>query len=492
MPPSARHPRTGRPVGPACLMGACFGCVCTIDGRPGSQACLEPRARRPGGRARPRVTGAETVDVVVVGAGPAGLAAADADERAGPERAADRRAARPGRPGLARRRGRRGAPSASSRGPTSATPPAAAIVDASAPGGTVSVAWLGSHADGRGLRETAVRALVIATGATERPVLFPGATLPGVMGVGAVQAALKQSGIVPVGPGVVLCGAGAAPAPGAGADPGRRGLGGRGARPRPAGRVARNRAAPARRARLGCAAPRARRLAPLAGRGARAGTAGSSGCTRWATSAWRKWLSESAGGSGGCAAGCSRSTTGSCRRPSSAGSWASITVGSRDRRPSRRSWTPTAARARASGSPATAPGSRARRSPRSRGGSPGSTSRGVLAGAGAEREMAVLRRRARRRGPARTYLDRFARPAAGPAPRGRRHDPVPLRGGEPGRGAPRSRGRRRGPEPGQGLHALRHGGVPGPAPAPTRSRESSRPRPGPPRRRWARCGFGRR
>ena len=37
-----RHPKTGRPVGPACLMGACFGCLCTIDGRPGSQACLVP------------------------------------------------------------------------------------------------------------------------------------------------------------------------------------------------------------------------------------------------------------------------------------------------------------------------------------------------------------------------------------------------------------------------------------------------------------------
>lgn len=36
------HPKTGRPLAPFCLMGVCFGCLCTIDGRPGSQACLEP------------------------------------------------------------------------------------------------------------------------------------------------------------------------------------------------------------------------------------------------------------------------------------------------------------------------------------------------------------------------------------------------------------------------------------------------------------------
>lgn len=36
------HPKSGAPLAPYCLMGTCFGCLCTIDGRPGSQACLEP------------------------------------------------------------------------------------------------------------------------------------------------------------------------------------------------------------------------------------------------------------------------------------------------------------------------------------------------------------------------------------------------------------------------------------------------------------------
>lgn len=35
------NPASGYPQAPACLMGVCFGCLCRIDGRPGTQACLE-------------------------------------------------------------------------------------------------------------------------------------------------------------------------------------------------------------------------------------------------------------------------------------------------------------------------------------------------------------------------------------------------------------------------------------------------------------------
>jgi NADPH-dependent 2,4-dienoyl-CoA reductase/sulfur reductase-like enzyme len=49
--------------------------------------------------------------------------------------------------------------------------------------------------------------ILIATGAMERPVPFPGWTLPGVMGVGAVDANFKSSGTIPQGP-VVLAGNG--------------------------------------------------------------------------------------------------------------------------------------------------------------------------------------------------------------------------------------------------------------------------------------------
>lgn len=40
----ARNAASGAPNGTYCLIGQCFGCLCTIDGRPQSQACLTPVA----------------------------------------------------------------------------------------------------------------------------------------------------------------------------------------------------------------------------------------------------------------------------------------------------------------------------------------------------------------------------------------------------------------------------------------------------------------
>ena len=51
------------------------------------------------------------------------------------------------------------------------------------------------------------KALILATGAMERPVPLPGWTLPGVMTVGAVQILLKSSAIRPTAP-IVLAGSG--------------------------------------------------------------------------------------------------------------------------------------------------------------------------------------------------------------------------------------------------------------------------------------------
>jgi len=55
-------------------------------------------------------------------------------------------------------------------------------------------------------REARGKRLLLATGALERPMPIPGWTLPGVMGAGAAQILLKQSGIVPER--AVLAGAG--------------------------------------------------------------------------------------------------------------------------------------------------------------------------------------------------------------------------------------------------------------------------------------------
>jgi NADPH-dependent 2,4-dienoyl-CoA reductase/sulfur reductase-like enzyme len=98
---SFRRTRHDNPRGLYCGMGACFDCVVTVDGRAGVRACLETvrdgqivRSDVPLGtpedplvslcelptRAEPQQV---DVDVLVVGAGPAGLGAAIAAARSG-------------------------------------------------------------------------------------------------------------------------------------------------------------------------------------------------------------------------------------------------------------------------------------------------------------------------------------------------------------------------------------------------------------------------
>jgi NADPH-dependent 2,4-dienoyl-CoA reductase/sulfur reductase-like enzyme len=76
------------------------------------------------------------------------------------------------------------------------------LVDASR---DLDLVWLDRRA-GR-IEEARAEALIVATGAMERPMAFPGWSLPGVLGAGALQVALKQGGAVPEGP-VVLAGQG--------------------------------------------------------------------------------------------------------------------------------------------------------------------------------------------------------------------------------------------------------------------------------------------
>ena len=157
-----------------------------------------------------------TVDVAVVGAGPAGLSAAAVtgaaglttlliDEQPAPGgqiwRAAEAAAADPARAALAASYAGAAATIAAAR--RHATLAAGAeVVDISS---DREILWFDKAA--RRLWQTRARVLLVATGAMERPVPFPGWTLPGVSGVGALQIALKQGGMVPDGP-VVLAGQG--------------------------------------------------------------------------------------------------------------------------------------------------------------------------------------------------------------------------------------------------------------------------------------------
>lgn len=160
----------------------------------------------------------KAVDVAVIGAGPAGIAAATQTARAGLSTLVLDEQAAPGgqiwraAEAVATDRDRAAALADSyggARDVLAALRASGAVLSQRADVIDVSsereILWL-DRGDGR-LRETRAHALVIATGALERPVPFPGWTLPGVMGAGALQGAMKQGGLVPAGR-LVLAGQG--------------------------------------------------------------------------------------------------------------------------------------------------------------------------------------------------------------------------------------------------------------------------------------------
>lgn len=146
-----------------------------------------------------------TLDVVVVGAGPAGLAAADAAAEAGRSVLLLDQGIRGGGQ-LWRHRPGDHLPSqartllAAVRPPRVAVAQRATVVDAPTPNELV-VDFSGRVA----VVETS--AVILATGAAERFLPFPGWTLPGVVGVGAMQA-LCKSGLDITGARVILAGTG--------------------------------------------------------------------------------------------------------------------------------------------------------------------------------------------------------------------------------------------------------------------------------------------
>ena len=158
-------------------------------------------------------------DVVIVGAGPAGVSAALALAEAGASvRVVDEQAAAGGQIYRALQRVAHQRPDSLawygadySRGLRLLQAFADAGIDYS---GSTSV-WDISHDGGQNsiglLREERAeilhpRHIVLATGAMERPTPFPGWTLPGVMTVGAAQTLFKESALVPQAPPVIAGG----------------------------------------------------------------------------------------------------------------------------------------------------------------------------------------------------------------------------------------------------------------------------------------------
>ena len=240
-------PAAGRPRGPWCLMGACQDCLVTVDGVPNVQGCtvaVAPGMRvetQRGARAVELTAGAgfaiedstvlamgdeppgaDAIDVAVVGAGPAGLAAATIaagcglsvalfDEQRGAGGQVYRGIASSplSRPEVLGADYWAGGTLVRAFQRSGARHEAGVSVWGLAREDDATLALAVSRATPAGPRSSIVRAraVIAAPGALERPVPVPGWTLPGVMGVGGAQILLKTSGLV-ASRGTVIAGAG--------------------------------------------------------------------------------------------------------------------------------------------------------------------------------------------------------------------------------------------------------------------------------------------
>ena len=192
----------GEPRAPLCGMGICYECRVTIDGVAHQRACM--RVVTPGMRVE---TGerqhasfdqssgrtSNRVDVAVIGAGPAGIAAAARAAESGARVVVIDEGLGPG--GQIWRPQAHGAASGAANTWIARLERSGAIVHRA-----TAVVDVQRTANGFALRAEShdrtlsmeSRAIVLATGARERFLPFPGWTLPNVFGVGGAQALLKN------------------------------------------------------------------------------------------------------------------------------------------------------------------------------------------------------------------------------------------------------------------------------------------------------------
>ncbi len=182
----------GEPRGVLCAMGICFECRVEIGGVPHRRACMEMERSR---RAAPDYESVDLDgDLPLVGAGPAGVSAACRAAEAGartvlldenPAPGGQIHRHLPGKPAPEAARAwleRLASSGALLRNGMS-------IVDGFAHRGGFRLFGEGA---GGGLATVSARRVVLATGARELFLPFPGWTLPGVMGAGGAQAMAKM------------------------------------------------------------------------------------------------------------------------------------------------------------------------------------------------------------------------------------------------------------------------------------------------------------
>jgi glycine/D-amino acid oxidase-like deaminating enzyme len=226
-----RHNRQAAPRGLYCGMGACFECLVTVDGKASQRACLIKvadgqiiRSVMPGGDQWDRLTPLtppavgnapreETLDLLVIGAGPAGLAAALSASRCGASVVVlDERPQSGGQyfKPLAPSHQALGAPDRQFRAGldlvNAARQAGVRFYQDTLVFGAISPDEVVAIIDGC---ETVFRPrrLLLAAGAYERPTPFRGWTLPGVMTTGAAQTLIRSYRVAP-GRRVVIAGNG--------------------------------------------------------------------------------------------------------------------------------------------------------------------------------------------------------------------------------------------------------------------------------------------